>query len=481
MERHHELWRWVWAIAPGAMPRPFLALWGRGGAKSTNAEMAAIALGALAGPDGAPLRPYGLYVSATQDQADKHVATIAGMLDTPQMRRHYPALARRKVNQYGYSEGWNVNRLRTAAGWTIDAIGLDKAVRGLRVDEHRPGFIIFDDIDGRHDGPAVTARKIATLTESILPAGANDVAILFVQNLIIPDGIAARMADGRADFLLDRIVSGPHPAVEGLLVEQRDTPEGGRRWAIAAGRATWAGQPLEKCEQQINLWGLTAFLREAQHEVAEVAGGMFDHLAFRRLAYADIPDLVLAVTWLDPAVTATDGSDSCGIVTLGLTEDGWLIVVYASEEIMTPEAAIRRAILSAIEWGSVHVGIETNQGGDLWGGAYARVAEDLRRTHPGLYAPPLEMDKASASDGSKAGRAATMLVDYELGRFRHFDQIAAIIERALKRFPKVKPFDLVDALYWAWLDITGQREARRGDKDRARRAITPMIGGVRLA
>ncbi len=43
---HEEFWNWVWAIQPGDRPPPFIGIWPRGGGKSTNAEIAVIALGA---------------------------------------------------------------------------------------------------------------------------------------------------------------------------------------------------------------------------------------------------------------------------------------------------------------------------------------------------------------------------------------------------------------------------------------------------
>jgi len=43
--------------------------------------------------------------------------------------------ARRQVRQ---SKGWRRNRLRTASGFTIVAIGLDTAARGVKLDEDRP-------------------------------------------------------------------------------------------------------------------------------------------------------------------------------------------------------------------------------------------------------------------------------------------------------------------------------------------------------
>jgi hypothetical protein len=43
--RHIEFWEWLTAVELGIKPRPFVAIWGRGGAKSTNS---------------AKQRPYGL-------------------------------------------------------------------------------------------------------------------------------------------------------------------------------------------------------------------------------------------------------------------------------------------------------------------------------------------------------------------------------------------------------------------------------------
>src|SRR6478672_2817599 len=60
---HRELWDWVWGLDPQLRPRPFVAVWARGGAKSTSAELACVALGARAS------RSYGMYVCQSQSQA----------------------------------------------------------------------------------------------------------------------------------------------------------------------------------------------------------------------------------------------------------------------------------------------------------------------------------------------------------------------------------------------------------------------------
>lgn len=445
-DRHRELWDWGWAIESGVRPAPFVAVWPRGGAKSTSAELLTVAIGAR------QKRKYAWYICETQDQADKHIDTIAGMLESKQVSGYYSEMATRKVGKYGNSRGWRRNRLRTEH-FTVDGMGLDSASRGAKVEEARPDFMIFDDLDSKHDSAATTARKIETITTSLLPAGSNDLAVLAIQNLIIPNGIFSQLADGRAEFLNDRIVSGPYPAVAGLAVEQRSDG-----YTIVGGTATWEGQPLTVCQQQIRDWGLSAFRAEAQHEITDPPGGMFDHLEFRHCAWDAVPwsKIIRSAVWVDPAVTTTDNSDSMGIQADALAEDGTIYRLWSWEQVTTPEDALRRAILKAVEVGSGTVGVETDQGGDTWQSVFWRALERLIEdgTIARDKAPGFVSDKAGAGHGPKVHRASQMLTDYERGRLVHVLGTHETLERALRRFPKTKPFDLTDAAYWSWYDLS---------------------------
>ena len=263
-DRHQEFWQWVTGIELDSKPDPFVAIWGRGGAKSTNAEATAVWCGAH------DTRRYIWYVSETQDQADEHVANIASMLESSKLEIYYPTLASRKVGKFGHSKGWRRNRLRTASGLTVDALGLDTARRGFKVEEQRPDMMIFDDIDSDLDKIEATDKKEAIITKKLLPAGANNCAVLMVQNLVLATGIFGRLYDGTARYLANRIVSGPHPAVVNLKTENIDGID-----TIIEGVASWDGQPLETCQAQIIEWGLTAFLAEAQHDIYNRAGQIF--------------------------------------------------------------------------------------------------------------------------------------------------------------------------------------------------------------
>jgi hypothetical protein len=254
-DRHIDFWSWVWALERGIRPRPFIGIWPRGGGKSTSAELATVAIGARG------VRAYVLYICETQDQADEHVGNVASMLERGQVEHYYPTLASRRLGKYGSSKGWRREQLRTASGFNVSGIGLDVARRGAKLDEYRPDVIIIDDVDDITDAPPATEKKIATLSKSLLPAGSPDCAILGVQNLIHANSIFSRFVDGRADFLTDRIVSGPYKAIEGLEYTVMDG-----QVVITAGTPTWQGQDLERCQGQIRTWGILSFLSESQQQ-----------------------------------------------------------------------------------------------------------------------------------------------------------------------------------------------------------------------
>lgn len=259
---HEQFWAWVDALRTGQRPQPLVAIWSRGHAKSTSAELSCVVVARRR------VRHYVLYVSATQDQADKHVETIAALLESDDVARDDPGIGQRLVGKYGHSRGWRRSRLRTASGFTVDALGLDVAARGIKVEGQRPDYIILDDIDNEDDTPETTEKKVRTLTQKILPTGTADAAVLAIQNVVLPDGIFARFAgltSERAEFLADRIVSGPVPAIAELAYQQDDHG----RATITGGVATWAGLPIADCQRIINTEGISAFLVERQHMVRQ--------------------------------------------------------------------------------------------------------------------------------------------------------------------------------------------------------------------
>lgn len=450
---HVTFWDWVWAIRRGHRPAPYVGIWPRGAAKSTSAEMACAVVGAR------NTRRYVLYISSTQARADDHVSNIATMLESSRIETVYAELGERLVGKFGNIRGWRRNRLRTAGGLTIDAIGLDVTSRGAKVDEDRPDFIIIDDVDDKQDSAEGTRKKIETLTTALLPAGTPDCAVLFVQNLIHPTSIASRLAgidtEHPADFLLDRIVSGPFPAIRDLTYEQR-----GDQTVLTGGTPTWSGQDLAVCQDMVKSFGITAFLEECQQEVDAPAGGMFNHLQFKHCDFKDVPALTRIAVWVDPAVTDTDQSDAHGMCAAGIDAQNVVYILFSWEQRRSPEESLRKALLKAKELGADTVGIETDQGGDTWQSVIeqARLSLVEDKLLPATWSMPRFRSEKAGSVGSKVHRASRLLAAYERGQIVHVQGTHEVLERGLRRFPKKKPFDNVDATFWAWFDLTGGGE-----------------------
>lgn len=476
-DHHRDLWEWVWRLELGVRPaETFVAVWPRGGGKSVSAEAAVAACGARG------TRRFVLYVSASQQQADDHVQTLAGMLESRHVAENYPELGERAIGKYGNVRGWRRNRLRTTSGLVVDALGLDTAARGIKVDEFRPDLIVFDDIDDETDGPGQVEKKIRDVTQKLLPTGDSSLAVLVIQNVPNPDGIVARLAgisDQAAPYLRPRQVSGPIPALTDFTYEEAEDGT----FTILSGEPTWEGQGLERCQEQVNEWGITAFRAEALHETDARGGGMFDHLTYRHCTPEQVAwdQITQVAVWCDPAVTTTDRSDHMAVQCDALAGTT-LYRLRSWEERATPVTAIKVAIAYAIRYGTRKVGIETDQGGDTWNSVYkeaeAEVRADLGRLDAGetvegpdeyvralaeiaeadlafpmLYSPAQE--KAGVTQQSKAGRAQQMLAQYEstTRQVVHVIGTHGTLERALNRFPARKPYDLVDAAYWSARDL----------------------------
>lgn len=452
-QHHRDMWAWAWSIMLGEQSPSFFGIWARGGAKSTTAERIVAMLGAL------DKRRYVGYVCATQDQADDHVDAIAAILESPAIQRHYPSLGRRLVGKYGASKGWRRSRIRTSTGFTVDAFGLDKAIRGKRIEDARPDFFVLDDIDDGADSEATTKKKIRTLTSDIIPAGSTDRIVLFIQNLIHEDSIASQLLRGDLKMLTDRIVSGPHPALRNLETERETLEDGRTRDVITGGEATWEGQGIEECQALIDLIGLDAFLVESQHEVSVPLGGLFDGVTYRHCDAAQVPDLVDVQVVVDPAVTSTDRSDSHGITVAGIDANAIVYILWSYEQISTPEQSLSLAIRKGMHYKASTVTVETDQGGDLWQESYERIAEEFARKtgeYQAARIPAFNGEKAG-SIGSKVHRANMLLQAYkrsEIVHVRNVEHTHLTLEKALRRFPLRKPFDLVDSEFWAWWMLT---------------------------
>ena len=258
-EHHIRAWEWAEGIKAGDPPPALIECWFRGGGKSTTMEHIAARI-AVKGS-----RRFLLYVCSTQEAADRHVSDIAHTMERCGIER--------ALNRYGFSKGWNASKLRTANGFNVLAFGLDTGARGVKLDHLRPDFIILDDIDELDDSVNRVEKKIATITQTILPAKSTDCAIVFVQNKIHANSVMSQVLSGELDMLQNRIQSPIVPAVEGLTYEPIERENGRVGYKITGGTPNWVHKNLEVCQREIDDYGIVSFLRECQHEVG--VGGLF--------------------------------------------------------------------------------------------------------------------------------------------------------------------------------------------------------------
>lgn len=349
-EHHHRFWKRVDAIELGQPFRSFAEFWPRGGGKSTTLELAIAFLGFNL------KRKYVLYVSGTQDQADKHVQAISTFLASCGIER--------SLNQYGHSKGWRRNQLRSSNGFNVESLGLDVAVRGIKLDEVRPDFIMFDDVDNHTDTPRTITKKIDAITQSIIPAGSVDCGFGFMQNLIHEESIASKLLEGTADFLLDADVSMPVVAIENLEYRRAETTGGRKVYMIVGGEPTWEGQTILDCERKINNSGLAAFLRESQHEVRSTAGYFFDETQF-----GEFEELPQGVEWRFCRawdLAATEGGGDFTVGTL-LGYNGFGVYVLDVKRCQYNSAKVRALIKQTKEQddrGEIWEGQEFNTNGE---------------------------------------------------------------------------------------------------------------------
>jgi hypothetical protein len=434
---HEEFWEWESAVRAGVRPQPFVGIWPREGGKSSSVELGTVRLG-LTGR-----RTYVWYCRETQERADDAVSNIGALLESSAVDRYYPVHAQRRVGKYGSARAWRRNRLHTAGGFIVDAVGLDTARRGVKIEEKRPDLIIFDDIDDKLDSAEATKKKRKIITASLLPAGQVDaLAVIAVQNLIIPHGIFAQLADGRADFLIDRIVSGPYPAIVGLKTESKYDESIGRvRTKILAGTPTWQGQDLDACQKAIDNEGLTTFIEERQHQVHERTGALWTKALLNDHRRAEAPTLKRVVVGVDPS----GGGDEIGIIVAGLGHDdrGYVIADFS-----VPGAR------GALHWGhetvrafdereADRIVAERNFGGDM--------VESNIKVAAGNRRMPVHMVTASRG---KAVRAEPVSALYENGAVSHvgtFPELEAELTGWVPGDPRSP--NRLDALVWCLTEL----------------------------
>lgn len=297
---HREFWYWVVRIGD-TRPQPMIMCVPRGGAKTTSCQLALLWIACHG------LRGYAIYVGEAQTAIEDKIAAVGELLVSGPVASVYPDVAQMYETSTGTKRDWRRSRIRTTSGFTLDAFGMDRALRGVKVEELRPGVIIIDDAEDYVDSPYMTQKRIDVLTRSIIPAAAPNAVIIYIQNKIFSDSIMAQLLDNRADFLGDRLTIGPVPQILDLDTETFENDEGRTQHRIKSGTPTWPEVlGIEVSNKQLEDEGLSAFLAERQHDTDMAEGDMFPRAMWRYEHETGLPPgLVLCRAW---DLAATDGA-----------------------------------------------------------------------------------------------------------------------------------------------------------------------------
>jgi len=277
-EHHHsEALEWHWesrqAFLHDRRPEYFayFPIWARGNMKTTLGRALTVCDAAISTSAG--IGGYALVPAGTKAKGRGTAISIEQMLHSPKLKEYYPALSKVKRNPQGMSKGWTADFLYTEAGYVFHFIGLDEGVAGTNILDIRPTLISPDDIDDREDSPVISESRFHTFTHAVLPTRQQNTLVYFAQNLISRFSCMYRIHNQQVRVLTNRKPTQPIPAVRNLVTEQK-TVGGIVKDIVVSGKPTWKIWTLERVQDEIDTYGLDAFLRECQHEVEQDRKGL---------------------------------------------------------------------------------------------------------------------------------------------------------------------------------------------------------------
>lgn len=204
--------------------------------------------------------------------------------------------------------------------------------------------------------------------------------------------------------------------------------------------------PAFLAEMQRRYGGSVLGQQELEGEIVEERmTGLWkrSHIAQHRVVAR--PELTRIVVAVDPPVSATTGSDSCGIIVAGLGIDkrGYVIGDRTIQG-RDPATWAHAAVAAYHDYAADRIVVETNQGGDLVVQVFKSIDANL----------PIKKVHASRGKYLRAEPVATL---YAEGRVAHVGEFAEL-ERQMCDFAadglsQGRSPDRLDALVWALTDL----------------------------
>lgn len=275
-KEHIEFWEHFWSVLMRKRrgeqippdERDIIVPFGRGMAKSTSAELAAIAEGCILNEG------LVLYVSDTQQLAEEHLFSIKAILESPQVAHYYPGMSKPKLSKGGNQAKYTQDTIICENGWAATARGMNSNVRGGRVGTSRFTLVICDDVDTLTDSLAVVEKKKRILARTIFPAMAKAGLTIFAQNPITPTSVMSQILARKTDIMSRRTVIGGKPvkAFNEVTLDYVAERNGGGYWDIAHCEPNWEYFNIDDARAFLAKSGREAFLAEYQHEFTDKSG-----------------------------------------------------------------------------------------------------------------------------------------------------------------------------------------------------------------
>jgi phage terminase large subunit-like protein len=175
--------------------------------------------------------------------------------------------------------------------------------------------------------------------------------------------------------------------------------------------------------------------------IADDPDALWRRETIERVRVKEAPFMKRIVVAVDPPATSTAKSNACGIVCVGVGEDGVAYVLEdASVKRMRPLQWAERVARVFHRHKADRVVAEVNQGGDM-------VRELIAQVDAGLPVKTVHATRA------KQARAEPVAALYEQGRVRHVGAFSALEDELCSAIGEGASPDRLDALVWAVTEL----------------------------
>lgn len=197
----------------------------------------------------------------------------------------------------------------------------------------------------------------------------------------------------------------------------------------------------------------------------DVPGALWSRRVLDENRVKTAPALVRVVVAVDPPATSGETANECGIIVVGVDDNGRAYVLDDWSQQAAPEEWARKVVAAYRLHNADAIVAEVNQGGEM--------VEAVIRT----VMPDAPVKSVRATRG-KYVRAEPYSALYEQGRVKHVGTHATLedqmigftAERAAKRTDKTSP-DRVDALVWGLTELFPDVVAPADDDEKPRQPI----------